>query len=89
MDNLCPFCSAYHWLSERVSSTSAQHPEFEMCCQRGKIKLSGLSTPPQPLYNLFVGNDPEGQQFRQNIVQYNASLAFTSMGVDVNHSICG
>lgn len=89
MDTLCPFCGAYHWIQERVTSTSLRNPQFEMCCQCGKIKISLLSIPPQPLYDLFIDQSAEALDFRQNIVQYNASLAFTSMGVDIDHSVSG
>jgi hypothetical protein len=89
MDTLCPFCRAYHWIDERVTSSSLRNPQFEMCCQRGKIKISLLSIPPQPLYDLFVDHSAEALDFRRNIVQYNASLAFTSMGVDIDRSVSG
>src|SRR5437016_7311240 len=84
----CPFCRALHWMDERVSHTSApNHIEFGMCCEHGKLKLPALQVPPSPLLRLFVENSPSGKEFRQNIVQYNAALAFTSMGVDIDRSI--
>ncbi|KAF8972076.1 hypothetical protein BDZ97DRAFT_1913321 [Flammula alnicola] len=85
----CPFCRALHWLDERVASTSSSRPEFESCCQRGKIILPNLTVPPTALYNLFVADTIQGKEFRKNITQYNAALAFTSMGVDVDRSIVG
>src|SRR5437879_1775832 len=80
----CPFCHAFHWLDERVSSSSISHPEFEMCCAHGKIRLPPLCMPPTELYDLFVNNTPAAREFRSNIVQYNSVLAFTSMGVDID-----
>ena len=76
-------------MDERVSASKIGHPEFGMCCGHGKIKLPSLQVPPQPLYNLFTGNTAQGREFRSNIVQYNAALAFTSLGVKVDDSIHG
>ena len=60
-----------------------------MCCARGKVKLQPLRVPPSLLYNLFIGDTLQVKEFRTNIVQYNAALAFTSLGVKVDHSIVG
>ena len=69
-------------LSSRVG-----HPEFGMCCARGKVKLPPLRMPPQPLYNLFTADTRQAKDFRSNIVQYNAAFAFTFLGVKVDDSI--
>ena len=58
-----------------------------MCCGHGKVKLLPLQVPPLPLYNLFTSNTFQAKEFQMNIVQYNAALASTSLGVKVNHSI--
>ena len=89
MDIKCPFCNALHWRDERVSSSRINHPEFETCCAHGKVKLPPLHVPPPALYDLFVGQHVEAKNFRTEIVQYNAALAFTSLGVKVDHSIVG
>ena len=89
MNISCPFCNALHWLDERVSSTSIDRPEFGMCCGHGKVKLPPLRVPPLPLYNLFTDNTLSAKEFRTNITQYNAALAFTSLGVNVDRSIVG
>jgi hypothetical protein len=89
MNICCPFCSALHWLDERVSTSTISRPEFGMCCGHGKVKLPSLRVPPLLLYNLFTADTPPAKEFRTNIVQYNAALAFTSLGVKVDHSIIG
>ena len=89
MNICCPFCDALHWQDERVSSSRRAHPEFQMCCARGKVKVAPLRVPPLPLYNLFTENTLQAKEFRTNIVQYNAALAFTSLGAQVDHSIVG
>ena len=85
----CPFCDALHWKEERVLSSRVGHPEFGMCCARGKVKLPPLRVPPQLLYNLFTADTRQAKDFRSNIVQYNAAFAFTSLGVKVDDSIVG
>lgn len=89
MNVQCSFCHAFHWMDERVSSSKLGHPDFGMCCAHGKIKLQSMPVPPHALYNLFTGDTPQGREFRTNIVQYNAALAFTSLGVKVNDSLRG
>ena len=42
-----------------------------------------------PLYNLFVNATNAAKEFRENIAQYNAALAFTSLGVDIDRSVVG
>ena len=89
MNVQCPHCQALHWMDERVMSSSKSRPEFEMCCAHGKVSLPPLRMPPLPLANFFILQTREGNDFRKNIVQYNAALAFTSMGVKIDHSIVG
>lgn len=84
MNLYCFYCDALHWLNEHVSSSRIGHPEFGMCCGHGKIKLPSLQVPQQPLYNLFTADSSQGREFHTNIVQYNAALAFTSLGVKVD-----
>ena len=64
-------------------------PQSGMCCGHGKVKLPSLRVPPLPLYNLFTADTFRAKEFRTNITQYNVSLAFTSLGVKVDHSIIG
>jgi hypothetical protein len=89
MNICCPFCGAFHWIDERVSSSTVSHPQFGMCCGHGKVELPSLRVPPLPLYNLFTGATAQSKEFRTNIVRYNAALAFTSLGVKVDDSIAG
>ena len=81
------FCDALHWLDEHVLSSSVTSLAFGMCCSRGKIRLPSLQVPLQPLYNLFTVDMAQARDFQSNIVQYNASLAFTSLGVKVDETL--
>lgn len=87
MNVLCPKCNAFHWIDERVSSSSMHQPEFSLCCAKGKVSLPLFEDPPDPLRNLFESQSSQGKEFHQNIVSYNRALAFTSMGVKQDHSI--
>ena len=85
----CPFCHAMHWMAERRSDSSNRNPRFGDCCKRGKIGLPKLEPVPQTLRDLLEGQDHEARQFRQNIRQYNAALAFTSNGGDFGQALQG
>jgi hypothetical protein len=87
MTVICPFCHAYRWLREKVSNSPASRPEFTSCCQRGHVKLPFLSPPPPFLKHLFESRDRNAKEFRNNIRQYNMSLAFTSLGVAEDRTV--
>ena len=70
-------------------SLSKSRPEFEMCCVHRKVSLPPLCMLPLPLANFFILQTQEGNDFHKNIMQYNAALAFTSLGVKIDHSIVG
>ncbi|KAF9777699.1 hypothetical protein BJ322DRAFT_522135 [Thelephora terrestris] len=89
MEHACPHCGALHWLFERStgSGSSDAHPLFSMCCNSGDIKLPPMAPPPTGLHHLFTAATPQAERFRQHIRQYNAALAFTSLGVEVDNSV--
>lgn len=87
MDIECSHCRAYHWLDERLAGSSASHPRFGSCCNQGQVSLPPLAEPPVELRALFDRDTPDALEFRENIRQYNSALAFTSLGVDVDHAI--
>lgn len=64
-----------------------RNPKFGTCCNHGEVHIPLLQEPPAPLRALFVGDDVEAEEFRKNITRYNAALAFTSLGADVDHAI--
>jgi hypothetical protein len=89
MDVCCPHCDALHWVGECTTSSTSARPEFQMCCAHRKVSLAPLSVPPTPLCDLFINDTNAAKEFRENIAQYNAALAFTSLGVNIDHSIVG
>lgn len=87
MDVECPSCHALHWAAERLASSSAAHPRFGLCCDSGQVGLPAYPDPPLALRNLFTGDSPQAREFRDNIRQYNAAFAFTSLGVEIDEAI--
>jgi hypothetical protein len=87
MNIVCRHCEALHWMNERLTSSSKSNPQFGTCCDKGLVRLPMLRDPPQYLRHLFETVTPEALDFRSNIRQYNAALAFTSLGVHIDHEI--
>jgi hypothetical protein len=86
MDQTCARCQALHWKCEEI-----RHPDLGLgygsCCDHGMVRLPPLPAPPPALQALFDGSDPCSRHFKDNIRQYNAALAFTSLGVQVDDNI--
>lgn len=77
----CSHCSALHFETEKLTNSSKRHPKFGSCCLQGQIKLPQLQPPPPKLQKLLYGQSLLSESFRNNIHQYNAAFAFTSLGV--------
>ena len=89
MDIACRHCGALYWMGKRLAKSSKRSPKFTTCCNNGEIRLPLLQRPPEPLLHLLTGVDNQSREFRSNIQQYNAALAFTSLGVKIDHSVTG
>ncbi|KAF9780646.1 hypothetical protein BJ322DRAFT_1011832, partial [Thelephora terrestris] len=70
-----------------ASGSSDSHPLFSMCCGNANIRLPAIAPPPPQLLYFFIESTPEAQRFLDNIRQYNAALAFTSLGVKVDNTV--
>ncbi|PHZ17872.1 uncharacterized protein RHIMIDRAFT_195217, partial [Rhizopus microsporus ATCC 52813] len=57
-------------------------PSWKSCCKRGSVQLQLLPDPPQYLKDLLERTDAQGRHFNDNLCQYNAVFAFTSLGCD-------
>ncbi|KIK29367.1 hypothetical protein PISMIDRAFT_37058, partial [Pisolithus microcarpus 441] len=77
MNIQCPNCHALHFMAERLSNSSNARPHFGMCCLQGQVSLPPIRRWPPGLQAHF-----EDPRFREKIRQYNAALAFTSLGVN-------
>lgn len=87
MDKQCRSCNALHWMAEKTAKSSATSPEFGACCNHGEVQIPLLEQPPPPLLQLYTGNDEQAKNFKEYIWQYNRALAFTSLGVQQDHSV--
>ena len=79
-DHCCIHCEAYHWLDERLMSSSAMNPHYGLCCLQGKVTIDYVAPLPRPIYDLFVWDDGDAVKFRTHIRWYNKAFAFTSSG---------
>jgi hypothetical protein len=70
MNKICSHCGALKWPGEAPG----------MCCSGGKVKLTPLRPPPQPLESLMSGITPESKHFLDNIRKYNSCFQMTSFG---------
>ncbi|SJL15974.1 uncharacterized protein ARMOST_19487 [Armillaria ostoyae] len=84
---ICECCGALHWHDEQIKNKSKATPHFGMCCLQGQVKLPPLLPAPAILQNLLCGDNPLSKAFLQDIRQYNAALAFTSIAVKVDEAI--
>jgi len=83
----CPDCHAMHFKSERLTNSSNIHPKFGVCCLQGQIQLPPFSDPPDLLHRLLTSSTPRARKFRESIRQYNSAFAFTSLAVNVDHTV--
>ena len=70
MDILCSFCFALRYKYEPPG----------LCCNNGKVKLPNLTSPPEPLHSLLLGDTQESKHFLRNIRKYNSAFQMTSFG---------
>lgn len=70
---VCGHCQALKFASETPG----------LCCMGGKVKLTPLIPPTEPLKTLLSGETPESNHFLKNIQKYNACFQMTSFGAQV------
>lgn len=70
---VCSHCQALKFASETPG----------LCCMGGKVKLTPLTPPPEPLKTLLSGETPESNNFLKNIQKYNGCFQMTSFGAQV------
>ena len=83
MDKECPHCHALHWIDEKQETSSLSNSTWESCCKQGSVQLQLLPDPPEYLKDLLERTDTQGCHFKNNLRQYNAGFAFTSLGCDI------
>ncbi|GBN38122.1 hypothetical protein AVEN_224030-1 [Araneus ventricosus] len=80
MSEVCEFCGALYWKNEVNSGK-----KYTKCCRDGKVRLSNLTEAPDLFKELLRRNAQETKNYRQHIREYNAALAFASMGLKSRH----
>ena len=83
----CLHCHALHFSDEKLSRSTLNEPKFGICCLTGQIQLPAFPPAPRDLRNLFDDTDIHSLEFKTNIRQYNATFAFTSLGVKVDQTV--
>jgi hypothetical protein len=81
MNVQCQHCHALHFDGEKLSASTQANTKFGMCCLQGQVQLPPISDPPATLCDLLYGRCPLSPHFHKHIHQYNAALAFISLGV--------
>jgi len=84
---ICPHCYALHFDCEKLTSSRVNYPKFGMCCLQGQIQLPPFQLLTGILHNYLTRDDYSSREFRNNIWQYNAAFAMTSVGVKINNSV--
>ena len=69
----CPSCGSLHWMVEKKSSSSKSSPRFSICCSDGRVSLSLLQPPPEPLQSLLTSMNCPAVKFWEDIWKYNCA----------------
>ena len=70
----CRHCDA-----RSTSTSSVSSPTFGLCCGDGKVKLSTVSDPPEPLATRLTDVSTRCHQFRRDIRKCNCALCLASL----------
>ena len=84
---ICSHCHALHFDYEKLRSSLVNLPKFGMCCLQEQIQLPPFQPLTGILYNYLTGDDYSSREFCNNIHQYNAVFAMTSVGVKIDNSV--
>ena len=69
MNHVCPYCGALKFRRETPST----------CCSGGKVVLTPFPCPPQPILELFVGQNDDAKIFRKHARSINNAVCLTSL----------
>jgi len=60
-------CKAYHWMDERLKSSSDGHPLFSIFCGSGAVDLPAFPDPPEPLRAWALGGTAQDRKMAKNL----------------------
>ena len=78
LNNKCSKCEALHFEKETHDKENA----YSSCCQKGKVVLEPIQVH-KDIETLMKNEHEHSQNFMSNILQFNSSLAFASMGAAI------
>ena len=87
MSYSCPICDAKFWESGKLSTSTKACAKFSLCCGEGKVVLPSLDKLPELLGHLLTAADSRGKDFRDHIRAYTLSLAFCSLGANIDKEL--
>ena len=85
MSYSCSICDAKFWESEKLSTSTKACTKFSLCC--GKVNLPSLDKLPELLGHLLTATNSRGKDFRDHIRAYNSSVAFCSLGANIDKEL--
>ena len=80
MNRVCSGCNALHFACEQGASNKTVN---SACCSLGKVSLQPFENFPSILRALYTEQDRDSKKFRENIRNYNSSLAMASMVANI------
>ena len=87
MTHVCSFCHAQLW-KEEMRTNRGQVVE-KHCYKLGRVSLLPLEEPLEILKGLLHENDAKRKLFRKDIRAYDSSLAFVSLGAQIDDGFFG
>jgi len=80
-------CHTLQFDCEKLRSSLVSLPKFGMCYLQEQIQLPPFRPLTGILHNYLTGDDYSSREFHNNIWQYNAAFAMTSVGVKIDNSV--
>ena len=74
MLNRCVHCNARYFRGEINA-----HGLYTKCCSNGQVVIPAFHEVPQRLRDLYLNDDAESREFRNNIIVYNKCFQFASI----------
>ena len=87
MTIICPHCHALYFDYKKLTFSRVNYPKFGMCYLQGQIQLPSLQPLTGILHNYLTGDDYLSREFHNNIQQYNAAFAMTSVEVKIDNLV--
>jgi len=84
---ICSHCHALHFEYEKLTFSRVNYSKFGICCLQGQIQLPFLQLLTGILHNYLTGDNYSSREFCNNLQQYNAAFAMTSVEVKIDNLV--